>query len=37
MFNFTNNSNKLEMHMEKLSKRKCIYNSISKCLCISFW
>ena len=37
MLNVTDNNNKLEMQMGKLSKRKCIYNSISKCLCISFW
>jgi len=37
MFNVINNSNKLEMQIGKLSKRKCIYNSISKGLCISFW
>jgi len=35
MFNVIDNNNKLEMQMGKLSKRKCIYNSTSKCLCIS--
>jgi len=37
MFNVIDNNNKLEMQMGKLSKRKCTYNSISRCLCISFW
>jgi len=36
MFSVIDNNNKLEMQMGKLNKRKCIYNSISKCLCISF-
>jgi len=34
MFNVIENNNKLEMQMGKLSKRKCIYNRIGKCLYI---